>query len=231
MTTTTTASEAQRNITAFWSMVAPGYEAHHNVPEFDSPLHHAWVAAVRELIPEPADALDLATGTGFVAMILAALGHRVTAVDLSADMLDLATSTAGQRGLRIRFLSDDAVAPGFEPASFDVVTNRHFLWTLREPDRALANWRRLLRPGGLLIAFDGFWFDPEPGPHDHEPEPFRRHYTAATRAELPFMHLDRGDPIVAAMDRTGFSDITLTTLEHLTGGSGQGVPYRITARA
>jgi SAM-dependent methyltransferase len=224
-------SEAQRNITEFWSMVAPGYEAHHNVPEFDSPLHHAWVDAVRDLLPEPADALDLATGTGFVAMILASLGHRVTAVDLSADMLDLATSTADQRGLTIRFLSDDAVAPAFEPAGFDVITNRHFLWTLREPARALSNWRELLRPGGLLIAFDGFWFDPEPGPHDHEPEPFRRHYTAAMRAELPFMHLDGADPIVAAMERTGFRDVTVTTLDHLATGPDQATPYRITARA
>jgi SAM-dependent methyltransferase len=212
-------------------MVAPDYESHHNVPEFDSPLHHAWVDALRELIPDPADALDLATGTGFVAMILAALGHGVTAVDLSSDMLELAGRTAARRGLMIRFLSDDAVAPAFEPASFDVITNRHFLWTLREPDRALSNWRELLRPDGLLIAFDGFWFDPEPGPHDHEPEPFRRHYTAATRAELPFMHLDRADPIVAAMERTGFSDITVATLEHLAAGPDQGVPYRITARA
>jgi SAM-dependent methyltransferase len=44
------------------------------------------------------------------------------------------------------------------PASFDVVTSRHFLWTLREPAKAMASWRNLLRPGGRLVAVDGFWF-------------------------------------------------------------------------
>ena len=107
-----TVPKAQRNITDFWSMVAPGYEAHpNNVPEFDSPLHHASVDALREPLPAPLDALDVATGTGFVSLILAGLGHRVTAVDLSADMLELARAAAAERGLTIHFHSDDAVAP------------------------------------------------------------------------------------------------------------------------
>jgi len=213
-------------------MVAPGYEAHGgNVPAFDTPLYSAWTSEIDAIVPSPpADVLDLATGTGFVAVILAALGHRVTAVDLSADMLRIASNAATERGLTIRFLFDDAVAPAFEPAGFDVITNRHLLWTLREPDRALSAWRELLRPGGLLVAFDGFWFDPRPGPHDDEPEPFRRHYTAETRAELPFMHLDRTDSIVAAVERAGFRDVEVRSLPDLGDGPDRAVPYVLTAR-
>jgi SAM-dependent methyltransferase len=225
-------SDAQRHITAFWTMVAPGYEAHGgNVPAFDSPLYHTWVDEIDAIVPSPpTDVLDLATGTGFLALILAALGHRVTAVDLSADMLGLASDTAGERGLTIRFLFDDAVAPAFEPTSFDVITSRHLLWTLRDPDRALNAWRELLRPGGLLVAFDGFWFDPRPGPHDDEPEPFRRHYTAETRAELPFMHLDRADPIVATVERAGFQDVEVRSLPDLADRPDGATPYGVTAR-
>jgi SAM-dependent methyltransferase len=225
------AQHAQHNITAFWSMVAPGYEAHRgNVPTYGTPLYGAWVDEVRALVPSaPVDALDLATGTGFVALILAALGHRVTAIDLSTGMLDLASATARERDLEIRFLPGDAVDPALHPATFDLITCRHLLWTLREPDRALANWRSLLRPGGTLIAFDGFWFGAEQGPTGDEPEPFRRHYTAETRAALPFMHIDHTDPIVHSMSRAGFVDVTVRDQPHLANGTDSTVPYVITA--
>jgi SAM-dependent methyltransferase len=224
-------TDAQQNITAFWSMVAPGYEAHRgNVPTYDTPLYRAWVDEIESLVASrPTDALDLATGTGFVALILAALGHRVTAIDLSADMLEVAAATAANRGLDVRLMSDDAVQPAFDDATFDLITCRHLLWTLREPDRALANWRALLRPGGILLAFDGFWFDPQPGPRDDEPEPFRRHYTAETRAELPFMHIDRADVIVASMERAGWADVTVRKQPHLANGPDATVPFVVIA--
>src|SRR5262245_12892122 len=105
-------------------MVAPGYEAHAgNVPAVDTPLYRAWVDQIARLMPPaPAHAVDLATGTGFVALILAALGHRVTAVDLSDDMLDEACATAASRGLTVDVRSDDAVAPTLDAAAFDIVT-------------------------------------------------------------------------------------------------------------
>ena len=223
-------ADAQNNITAFWSMIAPGYEAHPgNVPAYGAPLYRAWVQEIEALVPTPpTDALDLATGTGFVALILAALGHRVTAIDLSTDMLEQATATANSRSVEIQFTSGDAVQPAFDEPSFDLVTCRHLLWTLHEPDRALANWRALLRRGGSLVAFDGFWFDPEPGPRDDEPEPFRRHYTADTRAALPFMHIDRADSIIASMDEAGFCDVAVRSLPHLADHPGSAAPYVVT---
>ena len=221
------AMDAQDNITAFWSMVAPDYEAYGgNVPADDTPLYRAWVEEIAGLAPAPpADALDLGTGTGFVALILAGLGHRVTAVDLSPDMLAEASTTASARDLDVEFLIGDAVSPAFSAASFDVITCRHLLWTLREPDVALANWRSLLRPGGRLVGFDGFWFAPTPGPHDNEPEPFREHYTADIRAALPFMHIDRADPIVDAMTRAGFVDVSVGSVPGLADQPEATVPY------
>ena len=108
----TDATTPQDQVTAFWSMVAPGYEAHPgNVPSRGSALHGRWVEILdQQLGPAPRKVLDLATGTGFVALILAELGHRVTAVDLSAEMLAEARKTAGGRS-DVLFELGDAVEP------------------------------------------------------------------------------------------------------------------------
>jgi ubiquinone/menaquinone biosynthesis C-methylase UbiE len=224
----------QDNVTAFWSMVAPGYEAHGgNVPSLDNAQYQQWIDFFTGELPStPLRVLDVATGTGFVALLLAALGHDVVAIDLSQDMLREATSTAAERGVRVEFREADAVSPPFEPATFDVVTCRHLLWTLREPEQAMANWRELLRAGGRVLAIDGFWFAGTTGPNEHEPEPFRRHYTSETRDALQFMHLDSIDPIIDAFERAGFRDVASRPLPELADADGDGdgaVPYVVTA--
>ncbi|PKM75442.1 MAG: class I SAM-dependent methyltransferase, partial [Firmicutes bacterium HGW-Firmicutes-17] len=42
--------------------------------------------------------------------------------------------------------------------SYDVVINRHLVWTLPHPKKAIAEWVRVLKPGGRLIIIDGDWF-------------------------------------------------------------------------
>src|SRR5947207_1712023 len=83
-------NQAQAHITSFWSKVAADYEAHAgNVAEYGSPEYQAWLDALASALPDPpADVLDVACGTGYVALAAASLGHHVTAVDLAADMLD-----------------------------------------------------------------------------------------------------------------------------------------------
>ncbi len=108
------------------------------------------------------------------------------------------------------------------PGSFDAVTSRHLLWTLRQPARAMADWRELLRPGGRLVAVDGFWFTER----DADVPPFfAEHYTADTRAELPFMHLGGLEPILDALSAAGFVDVAAEHRPDLSLGGG--VPYVI----
>jgi ubiquinone/menaquinone biosynthesis C-methylase UbiE len=228
----TAMTNPQDNVTAFWSMIASGYEAHGgNVPSFGNDQYQQWNEFfARELSAAPARVLDVATGTGFVALLLAALGHDVVGIDLSQEMLREATSTAVERDVRVAFRQGDAVSPPFERESFDVVTCRHLLWTLREPERAMTNWRALLRPGGRVLAIDGFWFASTAGPNDDEPEPFRRHYTRDTRDALPFMHLDRVEPIVDAFEHAGFCDVTSRSIPQLADPATNGAaPYVIVA--
>jgi hypothetical protein len=89
----------------------------------------------------------------------------------------------------------------------------------------MANWRELLRPGGRLIAVDGFWFTAW---NDGDaPPPFAEHYTADTRGQLPFMHLDRPEAILDALTTAGFTEPNAKARPDL--GLGVGVPYLITA--
>jgi SAM-dependent methyltransferase len=219
--------DVQAHITAFWNTVAAGYEAHGgNVAEYGSAEYQRWVDALAAVLPAPpSDVLDVATGTGYVALAAAFLGHRVTAVDLAPAMLGELVAKATARGLAVDARLGDAVAPGFPPASFDAVTSRHLLWTLREPAIAMANWRELLRPGGRLVAVDGFWFTN--WDDGDVPAIFTAHYTAGTRAELPFMHLDRSEPILRMLAAAGFADLAAEPRPDLS--LGEGVPYFITA--
>jgi ubiquinone/menaquinone biosynthesis C-methylase UbiE len=205
-------SDVQDRITTFWSTVAPFYNADpSNVPSLDSAEYQAWIRAIEKLLPTPpADVLDIGTGTGFVALIASQLGHRTIGLDLSTVMLAEARLQADRRGLKAGFLIGDAVAPPFAEASLDVIVCRHFLWTLRQPEVALAHWLRLLRPNGRVVVIDGFWFaqsKPEEGF-----DLFERHYTDRTRESLPAMSWKRVEPAAELLRTAGFSEVTMGDL-------------------
>jgi SAM-dependent methyltransferase len=221
--------DVQTSITSFWNTVAADYEAHGgNVAEHGTPEYQRWVAAIRALLPDPpAEVLDVAAGTGYVALAAASIGHVVTAVDLAPAMVEALVANATTRHLAVDARVGDAVTPDFLPASFDAVTSRHLLWTLRDPASAVANWKKLLRPGGRLVAVDGFWFTE--WNDDDVPALFAEHYTAKTRSELPLMHADGPDPILVLVTAAGFIDVAAEPRPDLDLGAS--VPYVITATA
>jgi len=209
--------QAQQQITGFWDTVAPGYDGHPgNVPSAASGEFEAWVAAVNRLLPPPpADVLDIATGTGFVALIAAASGRRVTAIDGSRAMLSEAEKGARRRDVDVTFALADGVDPDLTPESFDAIISRHFIWTLREPERAFGKWLRLLRPGGVLIAIDCFWFDQRLGEEAAGDDPaglFEQYYTAETRAALPVLRFASVEPIAAMLGSAGFEHVSVSDL-------------------
>lgn len=204
----------QASITGFWNVVAPHYEdCPGNTVPFGSEAHGRWVDLFTRVLPAPpADVLDLGTGTGFSALIGAALGHRVIGIDLAVGMLDVAREQAAEHGLAVRFEKGDAVAPPFEKATFDVITSRHLLWTLREAREALSNWRRILKSGGRVVAFDGFRPRPQPAAGVDPDDVFARHYGPVVQEAIPFLYLRDETPLIDAFRDAGFSDVKAEAL-------------------
>ena len=103
--------------------------------------------------------LEVGTGPGFFAILLRELGYDVTAIDLTPAMLTEAKKNAGELAGKIRWMEMNAEAAlDFEDASFDVVVSRNLTWNLPHPEKAYAEWARVLKPGGLLLNFDANWY-------------------------------------------------------------------------
>jgi demethylmenaquinone methyltransferase/2-methoxy-6-polyprenyl-1,4-benzoquinol methylase len=113
--------------------------------------------ALRGRDPAAAEALDVATGTGDLALALAAAGARhVTAVDFSPRMLEEAQrkALASARGATIEWVGADAMALPFPDGTFDVVTVGFGLRNMPSYEGALAEMARVLKPGGRLVCLE-----------------------------------------------------------------------------
>lgn len=109
----------------------------------------AAVALVRQTRDEPtARVLDLAAGTGNVAVLAADRGASVTAADLSPRMVEL--GRARTAGRDVAWHEADAEALPFPDEAFDVVLSAFGLIFVPRPAVALAEAARVLTPGGVL---------------------------------------------------------------------------------
>jgi demethylmenaquinone methyltransferase / 2-methoxy-6-polyprenyl-1,4-benzoquinol methylase len=98
--------------------------------------------------------LDLASGTGDLALLACAAGADVTALDITPRMIALARRKARTRGARVRFLVADMTALPLPDACVDVVTTGYGLRNVPDLDAALREIHRVLTPGGRLLSLD-----------------------------------------------------------------------------
>src|SRR5262249_6369224 len=103
-----------------------------------------------------ADGLEIGSGTGYFSLNLLQMGtiERLTATDISPGMLERLSTTAEGLGMEIETVATDADELPFEDESFDLVFGHAVLHHIPDLDRAFAEFRRVLRPGGA-IAFCG----------------------------------------------------------------------------
>lgn len=151
-------------IERYWNGRAASYSAE-IYGEIDHGMLPAWERVmVREMRalgdPRGISALDLGCGPGFFSMLLARMGCRVDAMDLSPNMVRQATANARREGLegRICFHQGDASDTGFAADSFDLIVLRNVTWLMRNPVAAYSEWLRILAPGGKLLVFDANWY-------------------------------------------------------------------------
>ena len=152
------AQDVKTAVSRYWSGRAAEFDqgASHGV--LNESQHQAWLALLREVAgPPPLTVLDVGCGTGFLAMRMAELGHTAIGIDLADEMLAAAQRKAGGSGLAVTFHRGDAEAPPPDGAPYDVILERHVIWTLPQPTTALRAWKALLKPGGQLILIEGLF--------------------------------------------------------------------------
>ena len=105
--------------------------------ELSGPCAAAWQAYLQEKLSAaaPLKILDIGTGAGFFAILLAQLGHKVTGIDMSADMLHQAKQNVLAAGCSAEFRKMNAQELDFAAETFDVVISRNLTWTLPDPEK------------------------------------------------------------------------------------------------
>ena len=118
-----------------------------------------WKRRVAEIVRHegpPGPALDLACGTGDIAFASAADGRDVVGLDLTTAMLRLAVRRFESSGVRGKtfWTAGDMTRLPFLDASFAVVTTGYGLRNVPALETAVAEFARVLRPGGLFVSLD-----------------------------------------------------------------------------
>jgi ubiquinone/menaquinone biosynthesis C-methylase UbiE len=177
-----------RALREYWDADAATYVHTHAISS--AATRAAWRATLTRLLPAPpARVLDAGAGTGELSVLLAELGHRVTALDFSPEMLAQLREQAERRGLDITAVTAEAHEPPEGP--FDAVTARLLLWMAEDRVSVLASWRDVA-PHGRLAVFEGIWGGADPA---QEYKAKARKALARLRGEPPHHHAS-GDPSI-----------------------------------
>lgn len=115
-------------------------------------LDRVWMTALRQAVaPHPGERiLDLAAGTGASSAALAKGGAEVVACDLSEGMIEVGR----ERHPEIEFVHGNAMDLDFEDGSFDAVTISWGLRNIPDPQLALREMARVVRPRGRLVVLE-----------------------------------------------------------------------------
>lgn len=140
---------------------------------------------------------DIGCGSGASTLVLAdRLDARVTAVDRFDELLRPLRATVSDRGLdgRISVVAADMTQLPFRDAAFDIVWSEGAIYVMGF-ERGVTDWRRLLRPGGVLAVSELTWLT------DDRPDELTQHW----EAEYP--EVDTAAAKLAVLERSGFSPI------------------------
>lgn len=146
--------ERKEKITNYWTKRSDSFMEQRRA-ELHSDMADKWMKEIGAFIPEgKLKILDVGCGAGFFSILLSKMGHDVTGIDLTPDMISHSRELAGEEGVSCTFEVMDAENPEFPDGTFDVIVSRNLTWTLPDAARAYKEWIRVLKPGGVLINAD-----------------------------------------------------------------------------
>lgn len=210
----------EKDVQAYWGMRAKGYslstkEELANADNIHRRILKSWLTGNNTA----KTALDIGCGPGFLAIELAKLGFKVTAMDSCEQMLAEAKENASN--FPIDFLLSDATAASFEPMQFDVIASRNVVWNLPNPSNAYRQWFKWLKPHGKLIIFDGnhYRYLTDSARHDRPHQETHRHLgnvdisiMEKIAKNLPMTELDRPQYDESLLKSIGFVNIKTVVL-------------------
>lgn len=130
----------------YWTERSKSY-SEQNRAQIENEKRHEWENMILKYAPqkECLNILDVGTGPGFFAIILAQKGHHVTAVDLTQDMLEQAKENANHYKVEVEFkLLENQFLP-FPDNTFDLVVSRDVTWMLQDAEGVLKEWYRVTK--------------------------------------------------------------------------------------
>lgn len=132
----------------FWNRYSGLYDFEIN--RFNKKAYAEMYRLMSEVLEPHMRVLEVATGTGLIALSIAQFVRQVEATDFSPKMIKTAKKKTAPSN--VNFSIEDATALSFADEAFDAVIISNALHIMPDPEGALANIRRVLKPGGLLIA-------------------------------------------------------------------------------
>ena len=139
-------SRKPKRASDIWNFYAPVYNT---FMRMDRALYEEMYRRIRAAI-QGRRTLELCTGTGLIARHVAGAASEMVATDFAEKML--AEARKGEIPDNLSFQQADATALPFADDSFDAVIISNALHIIPNPEQALAEIRRVLRPDGVLIA-------------------------------------------------------------------------------
>lgn len=158
MTVTPYSSDGSKRqqVEHMFDAISPRYDLLNRL--FSLGIDQGWrrkvIRAVGELPVE--HLLDVATGTGDLAIMAASKAKHVTGIDISEGMLKHGRTKVAQQGLaeRIDLLQADSTALPFPDASFDAVTVAFGVRNFEDLAKGLREMVRVLKPGGRILVLE-----------------------------------------------------------------------------
>jgi ubiquinone/menaquinone biosynthesis C-methylase UbiE len=141
-------TKPERESRLYWEGLAPKYDDHQ--------LNGYYKTLIDRLLSDIGPSkmvLDVAAGTGMVALVLSKKAANVEAIDFSPQMIQTASKAATAKHIdNVRFSVQSAYDLKFPGSIFDIVLICNSLHVMQQPGRALAEAKRVLKRSGMLIA-------------------------------------------------------------------------------
>jgi demethylmenaquinone methyltransferase/2-methoxy-6-polyprenyl-1,4-benzoquinol methylase len=171
----------KEQVAKMFDTISGGYDGMNRVISFGVDVK--WRKKVLKLVQEtnPETILDIATGTGDLAILLSQSGaKKIIGVDISQGMLDVGKKKVAEKKLtdRIELMLGDSEALPFDDNSFDAITVGFGIRNFETLQKGLTEILRVLKPGGIFVILET---------SVPEKTPFKQGYNLYTRHILPLI--------------------------------------------